>query len=51
MSFLKTLVSIFILCVLIYAMYWVAKNVSYVLFYEDLVLETIREVVKEDALK
>ncbi len=31
--------------------YWVAKNVSYAVFYEDMVIETIRQTVKPEYLK
>jgi len=37
--------------VLFYFSYWVGKNVSYWFFYEDLVKETINEIVKQSALK
>jgi len=33
-----------------YGTFWVAKNVSYYFFYEDLVIETIKEEVKQDSL-
>lgn len=36
---------------LIVGMYWLAKNGSYWLWYEDMVKETIREMVKQEALK
>ncbi len=35
----------------IYGVHWVVKNVSYAIFYEDMVTETIREIVKKSALK
>jgi len=35
----------------IYALYWIAKNGSYFFFYEDMVQDTIREMVKSGALK
>jgi len=35
----------------IYGAYWVAKAVSYRVFYEDMVKKTITEVVKPEALK
>jgi len=37
-------------CGFLYLCYWVAKNVSYWLFYEDMVRETIREMVNTKAL-
>jgi len=33
------------LCLFVWGSYWVAKNVSYWLFYEDMVKETIREMI------
>lgn len=35
----------------IYGMYWIAKTVSYSLFYEDMVKQTIEQMVKPEALK
>jgi hypothetical protein len=35
----------------IYGGYWIAKTVSYSFFYEDMVEETIKEMVKPEALK
>ena len=37
--------------VFIYGCYWVAKTVSYNIFYEDMVKATITEMVKSEALK
>lgn len=37
--------------VLIYGGYWIAKNVSYFVFYEDMVIETIKETIKPEYLK
>ena len=34
----------------IYGSYWVAKNVSYAVFYEDMVTETILEKVKGNCI-
>lgn len=31
--------------------FWLAKHGSYALWYEDMVKETIREMVKQEALK
>ncbi len=36
---------------LIFLVYWVFKTVSYELFYESMVLETIKETVSDAALK
>jgi uncharacterized protein YneF (UPF0154 family) len=35
----------------IYGCYWVAKRVSYALFYEDMVIQTIKDTVKKEALR
>lgn len=37
-------------CTAIYGMYWVAKTVSYEIFYKDMVEQTVREMVKPDSL-
>lgn len=39
------------ICAFIYLMYWLGKSGSYFLFYEDMVQETIREMVKAGSLK
>jgi len=36
---------------MIYGGYWAAKTTSYTLFYEDMVIDTIQETVKPEALK
>lgn len=48
---MKLFIAIFILCGWIYACYWIAKNVSYFVFYEDMVEQTIKDTVKQEALK
>ncbi len=35
----------------LFLMYWVFKTLSYQIFYESMVLETIRETVSDAALK
>ena len=35
----------------IYGGYWIAKTVSYSVFYEDMVQATVTEMVKKDSLK
>jgi len=42
---------ILLVLALTYGGYWIAKNVSYWLFYEDMVRETVTELVKQAALK
>lgn len=36
---------------IIYGSYGVAKTVSYQIFYEDMVQQTVKEMVKSDALR
>ena len=36
---------------IIYGIYWIAKTVSYEIFYKDMVQETIQEMVKEEYLR
>ena len=35
----------------VYGTYWIAKTVSYTIFYEDMVQETIKEMVRPEYLK
>lgn len=37
--------------VIVYSLGYIGKHASYYLFYEDLVQQTIVEMVKEDALR
>ena len=39
------------LCAFVYGMYWIFKTVSYEIFYESMVQETIKEMVKSKFLK
>ena len=39
------------ICAFLYGAYWLAKHGSYWLWYDDMVRETIREMVKQEALK
>ena len=41
---------IILVCLVIWGCYWLAKTFSYWLFYEDMVKETIRELVKPEYL-
>jgi len=36
---------------MVYGSYWVAKTVSYTIFYEDMVKDTVRQMVKDECLK
>jgi len=40
---------VFLLC--FYSFYWLFKSFSYWLFYEDMVKQTIHELVKQTALR
>ena len=44
------MLGIIVFCIITYLCYWVAKNVSYMIFYESMVQDTIREMVKAGAL-
>ena len=50
MKGLPALFAIVVLWVFMYGCYWVAKTVSYSLFYADMVEETIQETVKPECL-
>lgn len=41
---------IILFCIAVYGMYWLAKTGSYFFFYESMVQETIREMVKPEYL-
>jgi len=45
------LASIAAFCALTYGMYWVFKSFSYWLFYEDMVQESIKQMVKPEFLR
>ena len=40
-----------LICGIVYGGYWIAKRISYALFYEDMVIQTIKDIVKKEALK
>lgn len=44
-------VGLMVLCVLTYGLYYVGKTVSYSIFYEDMVEQTIQEQVKQSCIK
>jgi len=46
----KWILAILIICVSIYGIYWLAKTGSYFFFYESMVQDTIREMVKPEYL-
>ena len=39
------------ICFVIYGFYWIGKHGSYVLFYEGMVQETVKEMVKSEYLR
>jgi hypothetical protein len=45
------LLALVIVFAIIYGCYWLAKNLSYAFFYEDMVQRTIVQMVKPEALK
>lgn len=49
-DFIAVISTLTILCFVVYGAYWVAKNVSYSIFYEDMVEKTIIETVKNSCL-
>lgn len=51
MKLLQTFLIIAAVLFFLYGCYWVAKAVSYTIFYEDMVKQTITEMVKQEALK
>ena len=50
-AFLSVVVFVVVFLGVIYGGFWIAKKTSYFFFYEDFVKETIKEVVKPEALK
>jgi predicted acyltransferase len=48
---LLILVVIIYVVLFIYGMYWIAKTVSYKVFYKDMVRATITEMVKPGSLR
>lgn len=51
MKVMQFFVVLTLLAALTYAGYWLAKTVSYSVFYEDMVQDTVREMVKTESLK
>jgi len=48
---MKAVLSIILTILIMYGTYWVTKNVSYFIFYEGMVQQTITEMVKQEALR
>ena len=49
-NFALGLLTITALILVMYMTYWISKNLSYTFFYEDLVRETVREMVHHSNL-
>jgi hypothetical protein len=39
------------LSTVVYGFYWIAKHISYHVFYRDLVEQTVRDMVKSESLR
>ena len=50
-STLKSCISVAVSLGILYGIYWVFKSVSYFLFYDSMVRDTITEMVKQSALR
>lgn len=50
-SIINIAIVITVFIVFIYGMYWIAKTVSYSLFYRGMVEQTVIEMVKPGSLK
>jgi len=50
-KFLLYIVALVCVAAMVYGSYWVAKTVSYTIFYEDMVKDTVRQMVKDECLK
>jgi len=50
-SGIMTILGIILFCAFVYGMYWVFKTVSYSIFYEAMVEQTIIDLVKPEYLK
>ena len=48
---ISIMIGVLIFCAVMYGSYWVVKTCSYKLFYEDMIQETIVEMVKPKYLK
>jgi hypothetical protein len=49
-NFIYGTLGLALVCLFIYGCYWVVKTVSYTIFYEDMVEQTIKETVKQSCL-
>jgi len=48
---IEALLTLDILIALVYGCYWLAKNISYSVFYEEMVIDSIKEVVKRERVE
>jgi len=48
---MKDLKYVLIILVIIYCFYWVFKTVSYTVFYESMVEDTVCEMLKDERIK
>ena len=51
MTAVKIVLAIILLPLFMYGSYWIAKTVSYKIFYKDMVTSTITETIKSNCLK
>lgn len=49
-EWIEVIVGIVGFCVVTYVLYWIFKTVSYEIFYEGMVTDTIKETVKQSCL-
>ena len=49
--FLLCVIGVVVFCTALYGFYWAAKKGSYTFFYEDMVIETIKETVTTECIK
>lgn len=50
-TLIKYGIGIALILLFLYGCYWTAKTVSYNVFYEDMVVETVQETVKPQCLQ
>jgi len=46
-----SIAGILVFCAILYGSFWVTKNISYSIFYENMVQQTVKEMVKPEYLK
>lgn len=50
-DFLAFVLAVIIVCSAVVGIYYIAKHLSYSIWYEDMVIDTVVENVKEECLK